>query len=73
MVNVTTAFFGLRELCRQFVQWTIVPTFEALVGTNPAILDCFDCEQTLYQLSNTIQAMSTPTASNPRVISFRLQ
>lgn len=45
---------------------------EALTGKSPAILDCFDCEQTLYQLSNIIQGMSTPV-SNPEVISFRLQ
>lgn len=37
--------------------------FVALTGRNPAILDCFDCEQTLCQLSNVIQGNPTPTLS----------
>lgn len=37
--------------------------FEALTGRDPAILDCFDCEQTLCQHSNIIQGNSTPPLS----------
>ena len=43
--------------------WRQLSNFEALTGRNPAILDCYDCEQTLCQLSNIIQGNSVTLSS----------